>query len=106
MIPRNSLRKISLITALTAFLIVPAGAAKKTPDKKPQQDQTFEQIKLLLDVYQQVTQNYVEDVDSKEYLKIVKDFENDLLNVDDLKHEKGQMIDKTMPIHASNVRKI
>lgn len=66
--PRYSLRKITLITALTALLIVPAGAAKKTPDKKPQQDQTFEQIKLLLDVYQQVTQNYVEDVDSKELI--------------------------------------
>lgn len=30
-----------------------------------------------------------EDVDSKEYLKIVKDFESDLLSSDDLKHEKG-----------------
>lgn len=30
-----------------------------------------------------------EDVDSKEYLKIVTDFESDLLSSDDLKHEKG-----------------
>lgn len=64
----NSMRKITLISALASLLVFPAAAQKKTPEKKVQQDQTFEQIKLLLDVYQQVNQNYVEDVESKELI--------------------------------------
>jgi carboxyl-terminal processing protease len=64
-----SMRKLTLISALSALLILPGAASKKAaPEKRPQQDQTFEQIKLLLDVYQQVTQNYVTDVDSKDLI--------------------------------------
>lgn len=63
-----SMRKFMLFSALSALLIFPAAAAKKPTETKPKQDQTFEQIKLLLDVYQQVTQNYVEEVDSKELI--------------------------------------
>ncbi len=63
-----SLRKLTLFCALSALLVLPSAAAKKAPDKKAQQDQTFEQIKLLLDVYQQVNQNYVEDVDSRDLI--------------------------------------
>lgn len=44
----------------------PALAAKKAPqDDQKQVDRTFEQIKLLVDVYQQVFQNYVDEVDSQ-----------------------------------------
>lgn len=42
----------------------PLFAVKKAPaDDQKQVDHTFEQIKLLLDVYQQVLQNYVDEVD-------------------------------------------
>ncbi|MBV9081008.1 MAG: S41 family peptidase, partial [Elusimicrobia bacterium] len=51
----------------TGALAFPAAAAKKpappAENKQKNVDQTFEQIKLLVDVYQQVLQNYVEEVD-------------------------------------------
>jgi len=40
----------------------------KTEPAKPTIDQTYDQLKLLLDVYQQVTQNYVEDVDTQKLI--------------------------------------
>lgn len=58
-------RRLSML-ALIAFLALPGWAAKKGVDGKTQKDkvdQTFEQIKLLVDVYQQVLQNYVDEVE-------------------------------------------
>src|SRR5437868_6775267 len=48
---------------LVAALAAPGMALKKAQDSKNQVDQTFEQIKLIVDVYQQVVQNYVDEVD-------------------------------------------
>jgi carboxyl-terminal processing protease len=50
-----------LVTFLTTFSL----AAKKGPAEGTKQDHTFEQIKLLVDIYQQVLQNYVDEVDSQ-----------------------------------------
>jgi len=68
---RSSLTRLSVIAALTVFAAAPGFAAKKPsePEKAPKTvDQTFEQIKLLVDVYQQVMQNYVEEVDSQQLI--------------------------------------
>jgi carboxyl-terminal processing protease len=46
----------------------PAHPAKKADANAVDQDKTFEQLKLLIDVYQQVVQNYVEDVDSQKLI--------------------------------------
>jgi carboxyl-terminal processing protease len=68
-------RPQSLFRSLFAVLFVaglagPAIAAKKPApdDSQKNVDQTFEQIKLLVDVYQQVVQNYVEDVDPQQLI--------------------------------------
>lgn len=58
-------RASTLATLLFAGTMWPALAAKVSDDRKTKVDETFEQIKLIVDVYQQVLQNYVEDVDSK-----------------------------------------
>lgn len=52
------------------FLMAPAAAAKKTiaVDDPKNVDRTFEQIKLLVDVYQQVVQNYVDEVDPQQLI--------------------------------------
>src|SRR4029077_3533899 len=51
------------VVGISAFLFIsPLTAAKKAADPK-KVDHTFEQIKLLVDVYQQVVQNYVDEVD-------------------------------------------
>jgi carboxyl-terminal processing protease len=64
---RLTLHRVLLSATLAAFLSTPSIAAKKPEpvDKQKNVDQTFEQIKLLVDVYQQVLQNYVEEVDSQ-----------------------------------------
>lgn len=69
---RSAVSRLSLIAALTAFVVSPGLAAKKPADVEKASpknvDQTFEQIKLLVDVYQQVMQNYVEEVDSQQLI--------------------------------------
>jgi hypothetical protein len=52
---------VVLLTSFAGFTL----AAKKggVADGQKQVDHTFEQIKLLVDVYQQVVQNYVDEVD-------------------------------------------
>ncbi|MCB4755627.1 MAG: S41 family peptidase [Elusimicrobia bacterium] len=65
----NATRKVLLIAAFLLGLVpVSHGAAKEKAEAKPTLDQTFEQLKLILDVYQQVMQNYVEEVDSKKLI--------------------------------------
>lgn len=61
-----NLRRSLFLLCLTAFLN-PLHAAKKpaSPKEEPKADKTFEQLKLLLDVYQQVYQNYVDEVDAQ-----------------------------------------
>ncbi len=64
----TKIRSLFLLIFVAGFLQSPVSAAKKpTPpkDNAKQADRTFEQIKLLLEVYQQVNQNYVEEVDSQ-----------------------------------------
>ncbi len=62
---RTWFKTATVMGCLLGFVSHPALAAKKpaAPDQKQQADRTFEQMKLLLDVYQQVVQNYVDDVD-------------------------------------------
>ncbi len=57
----------SFIVSCVAF---PSLGASKTKEESAKQtiDQTYDQLKLLLDVYQQVNQNYVEDVDTKKLI--------------------------------------
>ncbi len=53
-----------LAVAFAGTIASSALAAKKpAPDAQKNVDQTFEQLKILIDVYQQVVQNYVEEVD-------------------------------------------
>jgi len=61
---RKLARNITLFGAVVSFLAVPQSFAAK-PDKedKNQVDHTYEQIKLIVDVYQQIVQNYVDEVD-------------------------------------------
>lgn len=51
-------------------LLVAAGAiaAPDNDARKSRVDETFEQIKLIVDVYQQVLQNYVEEVEPKDLI--------------------------------------
>lgn len=51
---------------LVTFSGMAQAAKKGSPG--PSIDQTFDQIKLILEVYQQVSQNYVEDVDSQKLI--------------------------------------
>src|SRR5689334_21675237 len=61
---KTTTKKYLLSFLLLGFLTIPSTAAKKEPAKnKDGVDHTFEQIKLLVDVYQQVVQNYVDEVD-------------------------------------------
>jgi len=45
-----------------------AASKAKAESKQPTIDQTFEQLKLILDVYQQVNQNYVEEVEPQKLI--------------------------------------
>jgi carboxyl-terminal processing protease len=70
---RATLVKSSLLIFLVTLVCLPLQAAPKSAIKTTKEtpltpDQTFEQIKLLLDVYQQVKQKYVEDVDSQQLI--------------------------------------
>jgi len=60
--------RIYIGVALIFISIGTAFSATPAPDKKSQGDQTFEQIKLILDIYQKIRQNYVEDVDSQQLI--------------------------------------
>ncbi|MFN0117242.1 MAG: S41 family peptidase [Elusimicrobiota bacterium] len=62
------LKKIVPFFFIASILVSPVIGAKKPNDPKDQQDKTFEQIKLLLDVYQQVLQNYVTEVNPQELI--------------------------------------
>src|SRR5439155_3208720 len=66
----NNKRSHALLAmGLTLFLgFVPVRAAKSPLKDKHPADQTFEQLKLLLNVYQQVKENYVEDVDTQQLI--------------------------------------
>lgn len=59
--------KTGLTTALlvATMSVCSLGAKKVSTTEAPKVDRTFEQIKLLVDVYQQVIQNYVDEVDSQ-----------------------------------------
>ncbi len=61
---KRQFKRAALFLLAGAVLTIPAAAAKKKPagDKV---DRTFEQIKLIVDVYQQVLQNYVDDVEAQ-----------------------------------------
>ncbi len=65
----SKLKSVTIALTVGLFLTFNASfsyAAKAPLKDKPQADQTFEQLKLLLNVYQQVKDNYVEDVDSQQ----------------------------------------
>lgn len=61
----RSLKRIAAFVFAASLLFPQAYAAKKqvAQNAPPQVDHTFEQMKILLDVYQQVVQNYVDEVD-------------------------------------------
>jgi len=60
---------IAIVMMSLVFTGARPSFAAKSPIKPAQPiDQTFERIKLLLDVYQNITQNYVTDVDSQELI--------------------------------------
>jgi carboxyl-terminal processing protease len=61
----RSARALAAAALMVSGAIAPVHAAKKAETKTVDQDKTFEQLKILIDVYQQVVQNYVEDVDSQ-----------------------------------------
>lgn len=57
------------LTGTLLFTFIGAGWTAKAPTKeKRSSDQTFEQLKLILNVYQQVLENYVEDTDSQQLI--------------------------------------
>ncbi|MCG3203717.1 MAG: Carboxy-terminal processing protease CtpB [Elusimicrobia bacterium] len=64
---RKMILRSFLAIAFLGLTSSPIPAAKKSPaeDNSKQVDKTFEQLKLLLDVYQQINQNYVEEVDAQ-----------------------------------------
>src|SRR5690242_15312651 len=60
----ETIKRLIILSLFAGSLCLPAVAAKKEAAGEPKNvDQTFEQIKLLVDVYQQVVQNYVDEVD-------------------------------------------
>ncbi len=61
----RSTRTFAAVVLMWGTGIGPVHAAKKAEPKTVEQDKTFEQLKILIDVYQQVVQNYVEEVDSQ-----------------------------------------
>jgi carboxyl-terminal processing protease len=59
----RSARALAAFGMMWSVAVLPVHAAKKAEPQAVEQNRTFEQIKLLIDVYQQVVQNYVDEVD-------------------------------------------
>jgi len=61
-------RPLGLALILNLVFLGPSFGAKEKKTDASRIDETFEQIKLMVDVYQQVLQNYVEEVDPQELI--------------------------------------